>query len=183
VKERAHPLPHAFPCFTRLTLLFLQRNQPDAPMCQIYLFWNDTLHVSDGLSVHHQRFKTVHTAVSVWQVPVVVCTVLNSWWWTERPSETCSVIPKSNKFDTVVHVVGFTIGMILRCTALWTSHDSPWFFCPFWPHTHTHTHTHNSELSACVHLPVTPGHPASNDTTRIARAVAVRLALLTYSCL
>ena len=26
------------------------------------LFCNDTLHVSDGLSVHHQQFKTVHTA-------------------------------------------------------------------------------------------------------------------------
>jgi len=30
---------------------------------KIILFWNDTLHVSDGLSVHHQQFKTVHTAV------------------------------------------------------------------------------------------------------------------------
>jgi len=27
------------------------------------LFRIDTLHVSDGLSVHHQQFKTVHTAV------------------------------------------------------------------------------------------------------------------------
>jgi len=26
------------------------------------LFLNDTLHVSDGLSVHHQELKTVHTA-------------------------------------------------------------------------------------------------------------------------
>jgi len=26
------------------------------------LFWNNTLRVSDGLSVHHQEFKTVHTA-------------------------------------------------------------------------------------------------------------------------
>jgi len=26
------------------------------------LFWNDTLHVSDGLSVQHQEFQTVHTA-------------------------------------------------------------------------------------------------------------------------
>jgi len=26
------------------------------------LFWSDTLHVSDGLSVHHQEYKTVHTA-------------------------------------------------------------------------------------------------------------------------
>ena len=29
------------------------------------------------------------TAVPDWQMPVDVCTVLNSWWWTERPSETC----------------------------------------------------------------------------------------------
>jgi len=26
------------------------------------LFWNNTLHVLDGLSVNHQEFKTVHTA-------------------------------------------------------------------------------------------------------------------------
>ena len=31
------------------------------------------------------------TAVSVWQMPVAVCTVSNSWWWTERPSEICRV--------------------------------------------------------------------------------------------
>jgi len=69
------------------------------------LFWSDTLHVSDGLSVHHQGFKTVHTATGLCQTDtadwllasrqqylfVAVCTVLNSWWWTERPSETCRV--------------------------------------------------------------------------------------------
>ena len=27
------------------------------------LFWNDTLHVSDGLSVHHQEFKTLRTYI------------------------------------------------------------------------------------------------------------------------
>ena len=32
------------------------------------------------------------TAGSVWQMPVAVCTVLNCWWWTERPSETCRVL-------------------------------------------------------------------------------------------
>ena len=31
------------------------------------------------------------SAVSVWHTPVAVCTVLNCWWWTERPSETCRV--------------------------------------------------------------------------------------------
>jgi len=27
----------------------------------------------------------------VWHMPVAVCTVLKSWWWMERPSETCRV--------------------------------------------------------------------------------------------
>ena len=31
------------------------------------LFWNGTLHVSNGLSVHHQEFKTVHTTTGVCQ--------------------------------------------------------------------------------------------------------------------
>ena len=31
------------------------------------LFWNDTLHVSNGLSVHHQELKTVHTAKGICQ--------------------------------------------------------------------------------------------------------------------
>jgi len=32
----------------------------------LYL-WDNTLHVSDGLSVHHQEFKTVHTATGIFQ--------------------------------------------------------------------------------------------------------------------
>jgi len=35
------------------------------------LFWNDTLHVSDGLSVHHQEFKTVHTVTK--QIQLSAC--------------------------------------------------------------------------------------------------------------
>jgi len=34
---------------------------------------NDTLHVSDGLSVHHQEFKTVHTATGIRQTDTAVC--------------------------------------------------------------------------------------------------------------
>jgi hypothetical protein len=54
----------------------------------LFYFWDNTLHVSDGLYVHHQEFKTVHTATGV-------CTILNSWLWTERPSETCRVLCKN----------------------------------------------------------------------------------------
>ena len=50
------------------------------------------------------------TAVSVWHMPVAVCTVLNSWWWKERQPETCRV-SFQNKFDTLVHLVGLAIGI------------------------------------------------------------------------
>jgi len=37
------------------------------------LFWNDTIHVSDGLSAHHQEFKTVRTATGICQTDTAVC--------------------------------------------------------------------------------------------------------------
>jgi len=42
------------------------------------LFWNDTLHASDGLSVHHQEFKTVHTVTGVCQTDTAVCLLASS---------------------------------------------------------------------------------------------------------
>jgi len=68
-----------------------------------FIFWNKTLHVSDSSSVHHQEFFPVHTAMVY---TVTVCTV--KWWWTKELSETCSFIPK-NKFEKLVHLVGFII--------------------------------------------------------------------------
>jgi hypothetical protein len=76
------------------------------------LFWNESLHVSDSSSVHHQELFTVHsTTVYVIQVrrqhscrillesclqtcmtyTIAECTVNNSWWWTKEMSETCRV--------------------------------------------------------------------------------------------
>jgi len=37
------------------------------------LFWNETLHVSDGLFVHHQEYKTIHTATGICQTDTVLC--------------------------------------------------------------------------------------------------------------
>ena len=48
------------------------------------LFWNDTLHVSDSSSVHHQEYLTVHTAM-VYIISVAACkqdqdgTAVPSW--------------------------------------------------------------------------------------------------------
>ena len=56
------------------------------------------LHVSDSISVHYQVSSTVHTAIVICllagcrHIPVAVCTVLDTWWWTEILSETCRVL-------------------------------------------------------------------------------------------
>jgi len=42
------------------------------------LFWNDTLHVSDGLSVHHQEFQTVNTGTDICQTDTTVCLLASS---------------------------------------------------------------------------------------------------------
>jgi len=42
-------------------------------MYKFILFWNGTLHVSDDLSVHHQDFKTVHTATGICQTDTAAC--------------------------------------------------------------------------------------------------------------
>ena len=38
-----------------------------------YLFLHNTEHVSDGLSVNHQQFMTVHTATGICQTDTAVC--------------------------------------------------------------------------------------------------------------
>jgi hypothetical protein len=38
-----------------------------------YLFLHNTLHDLDGLSVHHQEFKTVHTATGICQADIATC--------------------------------------------------------------------------------------------------------------
>ena len=76
------------------------------------------LYMFRQFSVHQQEFFTVHTAVvyviqlasristdaswswsqavskPVWHIPLLMCTVKNSWWWTEELSETCRVLFK-----------------------------------------------------------------------------------------
>jgi len=39
------------------------------------LFWNNTLRVSDGLSVHHQESKTLHTASGICTVGCLLASI------------------------------------------------------------------------------------------------------------
>ena len=85
------------------------------------------------LSIHHQESKTLHTASGichtgsvtaqgatepVWHMPVAVFTVIDSWWWTEKQSETCRVLFK-NKINLRYCASGwFYYRNILWCTVL-----------------------------------------------------------------
>jgi len=46
------------PC---IVIYSLRKNQQDAQYLKFILYWNNTLRISDGLSVHRQESKTVHT--------------------------------------------------------------------------------------------------------------------------
>ena len=65
-------------------------------MYQIILFWNDTLHVLDGLPIHHQQFKTVHTASGICQIDtavflLAVCMYSLELLVMDGKTETCTV--------------------------------------------------------------------------------------------
>ena len=50
-------------------------------------YWSKILHVSDGLSVHHQEFKSVHTATGICQTDTADRLLASNYWlWAERPS-------------------------------------------------------------------------------------------------
>ena len=100
-------------------------------MHQIYFIWSNTLHVSDGISVHHQDFKTLRTATGICQTDTADCllerttankeqylfdTCLLLYVQSRTPddgrkgrSKHVECYSKLNKFETLVHLVRFTI--------------------------------------------------------------------------
>jgi hypothetical protein len=54
-------------------------------------------------------------------IPDSVCTVLCSWWWAEEPPETCRAIYRNKQIKKMLHLVGCTLEIYLRCMDIWTS--------------------------------------------------------------
>ena len=53
---------------------FYSKTNPMHSISNLFYFGDNTLHVSDGLSVHHQETKSVHTASGVCRTgTVAVC--------------------------------------------------------------------------------------------------------------
>ena len=62
------------------------------------------------LTACEQKQMLMHTSCqqTYMTYTIVVCTVKNSWWWTEELSEICGFNFKS-KFEKLVHLVNFII--------------------------------------------------------------------------
>jgi hypothetical protein len=74
VHRSAHPIPIVKP--VRCTSF------------SIYLILHNTLHVSDGLFVHHQEFKTVRTATGTCQTDTATCLLAGTRWNAKQAKET-----------------------------------------------------------------------------------------------
>ena len=86
---------------------------------KFFLLWNTTLHVSDGLSVHQQELKTVHTATGICQTDNATCMLASREQYLllyvqsstpddgrkDRPKHVECYL-KINKFVKLVHLVG-----------------------------------------------------------------------------
>ena len=98
------------------------------------VFWNSTLHVSDGLSVHHQESQNVHTESGICHTGSGNCLLAGSWL---NQYDICLILcvqsytPYDGRKDRpkhvecwskikwiwdIVHLVGFTIETFWLCS-------------------------------------------------------------------
>jgi hypothetical protein len=89
------------PC---IVIYFYSKTNKMHQFFNFILLCSSTLHVLDGLSVHHQESKTVHTASGICQTDSADCLLAG----TE-----CTIF--QNKFEKIVLLVGFTIQIHFNC--------------------------------------------------------------------
>ena len=129
---------NAFQAFAWGFTFFIEKNQPDAPISQIYFVMELYMFRTVRLSIISSLF-TVHSALvymsyrfvdifeqdqdgtavpswacskPVWHIPLLSVQWINCWWWTEELSETCRV-SWQNKFGKLMHLVGFITKRIM----------------------------------------------------------------------
>jgi len=64
--------------------------------------------LASGIRMFHPDPASTQSAKPVWHIPIAVYTVLDPWWWAENLSETWRVLFQ-NKFEKLVHLIGFII--------------------------------------------------------------------------
>ena len=84
--------------------LYMFRTVPPSIIRSFSLYtqqWYMSYRYADSLRANCQQTCMTYT--------IAACTVKNSWWWMEELSETCRVLSQKNKFEKLVHLVGFII--------------------------------------------------------------------------
>jgi hypothetical protein len=143
--------------------------------CTIFsnLFWNETLLYSTAVpsqscSCCLQTCMTYTTAE---------CTVNNSWWWTEELSKTCRV-SFQNKFEKIVHLVGFIIRKSNTCDSRSDTHFNRFahnrvvrlWAAGLWAQcTASNKHQHVKGISY-IHIPLTHWHPPPELSKRASKS-------------
>jgi len=77
-----------------------------------YLFWHETVRVSDSSSVHHQEFYSLYTQQWYMSYKFVDSFRAGAYAPARKMSETCTVSCQ-NKFVKLVHITGFIIKKIV----------------------------------------------------------------------
>jgi len=133
--------------YTRILIFLIIKPTRCTNFSNIFLEWNSTcfgqllcpssrvFHCTHGNGICHTGLLTAceqdqdGTAILIllancqqtcMTYTIAVCTVKNSWWWTEELSKTCRV-SFQNKFEKLVHLVGYIVRNLTRCTVTWTS--------------------------------------------------------------
>ena len=89
----------------------------------LFLEWNSTCFgqfLSPSLGVFHCTHSSGICHTGLLTYTIAVCTVKNSWWW-QRNCPKHVDFHSNNKFEKLVHLVGFIIRNLSRCTVTWTS--------------------------------------------------------------
>jgi len=97
---------------------------------KLYMFRTVPLFIIRSFSLYTQQWCMSHRFAdrlrscqkTCMTYTIAVCTLKNSWWWTEELSETCRVSFR-NKFEKLVHLVGFIIRI---CHDAWSHEHKRW---------------------------------------------------------
>jgi hypothetical protein len=136
------------------------------------LFWNETLHISDSSSVHHQELFTVHSAMvyveqdqdgiltllesclqNCMTHTIAECTVNKCWWWTEELSEIYR-FSFQNKFEKLLQLVGFIIRKFVTMHCHMNVKNTPTLYSITWLYTTSYARTAETHLNSSHHINV-----------------------------
>ena len=121
--------------------------------------WSMSYTFADSLQAGSGRSSILILLPSCWQTcvtyTIAVCTVKNSWWWTEELSETCRVLLQKLICE-ISTSSWFYYKNLSRCTVTWTSKS--------WRRVTTHTGSFSLCTTKWTILPSRQSRPSPQSS-------------------